>query len=52
MAFRPFAKFWKVDPGGEAINVNAIRDDTFVYAQTAKILQDDTIIHTFELELK
>lgn len=28
------------------------RDDKFVYAQTAKILQDETIIHTFELELK
>lgn len=24
MVFRPFAKFWKVDPGGEAINVNAM----------------------------
>jgi hypothetical protein len=24
MAFRPFAKFWKVDPGGESINVNAM----------------------------
>ncbi len=24
MAFRPFAKFWKVDPGGEAVNVNAL----------------------------
>ena len=28
------------------------RDDSFVYAETAKILQDETIIHTFELELK
>lgn len=28
------------------------RDDKFVYEQTAKILQDETIIHTFELELK
>ena len=28
------------------------RDDKFVYAQTAKILQDDVIINTFELELK
>ena len=28
------------------------RDDKFVYAETAKILQDETIIHTFELELK
>ena len=28
------------------------RDDKFVYTQTAKILQDETIIHTFELELK
>ncbi len=24
MAFRPFAKFWKVDPGKEAVNVNAL----------------------------
>lgn len=24
MVFRPFAKFWKVDPAGEAINVNAM----------------------------
>ena len=24
MAFRPFAKFWKVDPAGEAMNVNAM----------------------------
>ncbi|TET88646.1 MAG: ATP-binding cassette domain-containing protein [Sulfurovum sp.] len=28
------------------------RDDKFVYEQTAKILQDETIINTFELELK
>ncbi len=28
------------------------RDDKFVYAQTAKILQDEVIINTFELELK
>jgi len=28
------------------------RDDKFVYTQTAKLLQDETIIHTFELELK
>ena len=28
------------------------RYDKFVYAQTAKILQDDVIINTFELELK
>ncbi len=28
------------------------RDDKFVYNETAKILQDETIIHTFELELK
>ena len=28
------------------------RDDTFVYNETAKILQDDVIINTFELELK
>jgi len=28
------------------------RDDKFVYNQTAKILQDETIIETFELELK
>ena len=24
MAFRPFTKFWKVDPGGEAVNVNSM----------------------------
>jgi hypothetical protein len=24
MMFRPFAKFWKVDPAGEAVNVNAM----------------------------
>ncbi len=24
MMFRPIAKFWKVDPGGEAVNVNAL----------------------------
>jgi len=28
------------------------RDDKFVYNETAKILQDDVIINTFELELK
>ncbi len=28
------------------------RDDKFVYEETAKILQDDVIINTFELELK
>ncbi len=28
------------------------RDDAFIYAQTAKILQDEEIISTFELELK
>jgi len=28
------------------------RDDKFVYEETAKILQDETIIKTFELELK
>ena len=28
------------------------RDDKFVYEETAKILQDETIINTFELELK
>jgi len=28
------------------------RDDKFVYQETAKILQDKTIISTFELELK
>ena len=28
------------------------RDDTYVYGESAKILQDEEIIHTFELELK
>lgn len=28
------------------------RDDKFVYSETAKILQDEVIINTFELELK
>ena len=28
------------------------RDDKFVYEQTAKILQDEVIINTFELEFK
>ncbi|MCK4441374.1 MAG: ATP-binding cassette domain-containing protein, partial [Sulfurovaceae bacterium] len=28
------------------------RDDKFVYNETAKILQDEVIINTFELELK
>ncbi len=28
------------------------RDDTFVYEQTAKLLKDEYIINTFELELK
>jgi NitT/TauT family transport system ATP-binding protein len=28
------------------------RDNTFVYEQTAKLLSDETIINTFELELK
>lgn len=28
------------------------RDDKFVYNETAKILQDDVIVNTFELELK
>jgi NitT/TauT family transport system ATP-binding protein len=30
----------------------SLRDNTFVYEQTAKILSDETIINTFELELK
>ena len=29
-----------------------LRDNTFVYEQTARILSDETIINTFELELK
>ncbi|RXJ99409.1 ABC transporter ATP-binding protein, partial [Halarcobacter ebronensis] len=29
-----------------------LRDNTFVYEQTAKLLSDETIINTFELELK
>ena len=28
------------------------RDNKFVYEQTAKLLSDETIINTFELELK
>ncbi|NCB12729.1 MAG: ATP-binding cassette domain-containing protein [Erysipelotrichia bacterium] len=30
----------------------SLRDNAFVYEQTAKILSDETIINTFELELK
>lgn len=30
----------------------SLRDNSFVYEQTAKILSDETIINTFELELK
>lgn len=30
----------------------ALRDDSFVYEQTAKLLSDEFIINTFELELK
>jgi len=47
----------EADPGHiiKEFNYNLdlqLRDDKFVYNETAKILQDETIINTFELELK
>ena len=47
----------KADPGHIVKKFNydlpqEQRDDKFIYAETAKILQDEEIISTFELELK
>ena len=48
----------KAEPVGHIIKTFKIekprkqRDDTFVYEQTAKLLSDESIIKTFELELK
>lgn len=48
----------KADPVGHIVKTfhydvkKSLRDDTFVYEQTAKLLKDPTIIQTFELELK
>ncbi|MCW8838893.1 MAG: ATP-binding cassette domain-containing protein [Thiovulaceae bacterium] len=47
----------KADPGHIVKEFDYIlgqdkRDDTFVYNETAKILQDEVIVNTFELELK
>jgi len=47
----------KTDPGHIVKKFNYAlpqeqRDDAFIYTQTAKILQDEEIISTFELELK
>jgi NitT/TauT family transport system ATP-binding protein len=48
----------KAEPVGHIIKKftydlpKSLRDNTFVYEQTAKILSDETIINTFELELK
>ena len=48
----------KAEPVGHIIKTFKIekprkqRDDTFVYEQTAKLLKDETIISSFELELR
>lgn len=48
----------KAEPVGHIVKTfsydidQELRDDKFVYEQTAKILGDETIINTFELELK
>ena len=48
----------KAEPVGHIIKKftydlpKSLRDNTFVYEQTAKILSDETIINTFELDLK
>ncbi len=48
----------KAEPVGHVVKTftydlpQELRDDKFVYEQTAKILSDETIIQTFELELK
>ena len=48
----------KAEPVGHIIETfkyalkKSLRDDTFVYNETAKLLSNPTIINTFELELK
>lgn len=48
----------KAEPVGHIVETfkydlqKSLRDDEFVYQETAKLLSNSTIINTFELELK